>query len=196
MSRIIVLLALASAVSPGVAQRVRVDYDHGRNFSRYKTYRWVELPRAQSPDVRFPNQLMQERIVGFVEEALATRQLTRVETGGDLLIGYAMKVRAEPQFTTFTDTAGPGWGWGSGWGWAGPGCCGWGWGSGWGSAISTTTTQTIWTGTLVVNLTDASQKQLVFQGVSTDTISSRAEKNSRKLQRGINEMFEKYPPRK
>ena len=92
MSRIMVLLALASAASPGVAQKVRVDYDHGCDFSRYKTYRWVELQRAQSPDVQFPNQLMQERIVGFVEEALAAKQFTRVETGGDLLVGYAMKV--------------------------------------------------------------------------------------------------------
>jgi Domain of unknown function (DUF4136) len=195
MSKIMVFLAVASAVSPGVAQRVRVDYDHGCNFARYKTYRWVELQWATSPDVPFPNQLMQERIVAFVEEALAARQFTRVETGGDLLVGYAMKVRAEPQFTTFTDAAGPGWGWG-GWGWAGSGCCGWGWGGGWGSAFSTTTMQDIWTGTLVVNVMDARQKQLVFQGVSTDTISSKAEKNTKRLQKGINEIFEKYPARK
>ena len=196
MSRFTAFLALVYAASPSVAQTVRVDYDHGCNFSRFKTYRWAESQKTQSPDVPFPNQLMQERIAGFVEEALAARGFTHVQTGGDLLVGYAMEVRAEPQFTTFTDTAGPGWGWGTGWGWAGPGCCGWGWGGGWGSAFSTTTTQTIWKGTLVVNLTDAGQRQLVFQGMSTDTISSRAEKNSRRLQRGINEMFEKYPPRK
>jgi hypothetical protein len=191
MSRIIVLLALASAGSPGVAQKVRVDYDHGCNFSRYKTYRWVEAHRTQSPDLQFPNQLMQERIMRFVEEALAAKQFTRVETGGDLLVGYAMRVSAEPQFTTFTDAAGPGWGW-SGWGWVGPGCCGWGWGS----AFSSTTTQTIWAGTLVVSMTDAREKQLVFQGVSTDTVSSKAEKNTKRLQKGISEIFEKYPPRK
>ena len=195
MSRIMVLLVLASTGSPGVAQKVRVDYDHGCNFSRYKTYRWVDTQKAPSPDVRFPNQLMQERIVGFVEEALAAKQFARVETGGDLLVGYAMKVSAEPQFTTFTDSTGPGWGWG-GWGGYGPGCCGWGWVGGWSSAFSTTTMQTIWMGTLVVSMTDARQRQLVFQGVSTDTISSKAEKNTKRLQKGICEMFEKYPPRK
>ncbi len=195
MSRIMVLLVLASTGSPGIAQKVRVDYDHGCNFSRYKTYRWVEVQRAQSPDVQFPNQLMQERIVGFVEEALAAKQFTRVETGGDLLVGYAMKVSAEPQFTTFTDATGPGWGWG-GWSGYGPGCCGWGWGGGWGSAFSTTTIQTTWLGTLTVSMTDALQRQLVFQGVSTDTISSKAEKNTKRLQKGICEIFEKYPPRK
>jgi hypothetical protein len=191
MSRIMVLLLLASTGSPGVAQSVRVDYDHGRNLFRYKTYRWVDAQKVQSPDVRFPNQLMQERIVGFVEEALAAKQFTRVETGGDLLVGYVMKVSAEPQFTTFSDATGPGWGWGA-WSGYGPACCGWGWGS----AFSTTTTRTIGVGTLVVSMTDERRMQLVFQGVSTDTISSKAEKNTKRLQKGIREIFEKYPPRK
>jgi len=195
MSRLVVLLALASAGSPGIAQKVRVDYDHGCNFARYQTYRWVDAQKVQSPDVRFPNQLMQERIEAFVEEALAAKQFTRVETGGDLLVDYAMRVSAEPQFTTITDAAGPTWGWG-GWGWASPGCCGWGWGGGWGSAFSVTTAQTILAGTLVVSMTEARRKQLVFQGVSTDTISSKAEKNTKRLQKGIREIFEKYPPRK
>ncbi len=182
-----VLLALASAVFPSVAQKVRVDYDHGGNFSRYKTYRWVELQQTQFPDAEFPNQLMRERIQRFVAEALAAKQLKRVETGGDLLVGYDMNVTAQPLFVTFTDVAGPGW---SDWNW-GAGCCGWG--GGWSSGFSTTTTQTVLIGTLTVSMTDARQKQLVFQGVSTDTISSKAAKNTKRLQKGICKMFEKYP---
>ena len=195
MSRIMVLFVLASTASPGFAQRVRVDYDHGCTFSHYKTYRWVDAQKAQSSDMQFPNQLMQERILGFVEESLAAKQFTRVETGGDLLVGYVIKVSAKPQFTTFTDAMGPGWGWG-GWSGYGPGCCGWGWGGDWGSAFSTTTIQTTWVATLTVSMTDALQRQLVFQGVSTDTISSKAEKNTKRLQKGISEIFDKYPPRK
>jgi hypothetical protein len=192
MSRTMMLLALASAVSPGVAQKVRVDYDHGCDYSHYKTYRWVGSQTASS-DGQFPNQLMQQRIVRFVEEALAAKRFTRVETGGDILVNYDLKVTAEPQLTTFTNAAGPvggwdGWGWGA-WGWGGLGCCGWG------SGFSTTTAQTFWKGTLVISLTDSHHKQLIFQGVSTDMISSRAGKNTKRLQKGIQEMFEKYPPR-
>lgn len=188
MSRILLLLTLASVASPGVAQKVRVDYDHACNFSRYKTYRWVDLQHTQFPDMPFANQLMQERIVGFVEEALAAKRFTRVETGADLVVSYDMRVTAQPQFTTYTDATGPGWGLG-GWG-----CCGWG--AGWYSGFSTTTTQNVLLGTLVVSMTDSRQKQLVFQGVSTDAVSSKAEKNAKRLQRGVNEMFEKYPPKK
>ena len=179
MNRIMALLALACAVSSSFAQKVRVDYDHGANFSRYKTYRWVQLPEARPAEAQFPNQLMQERIVRLVEEALATKHFTRVETGGDLLVGYQVRVTEQPQFMTYGDGIGPGWGWG------------WGWSNG----ISTTTTQTILIGNLSIDMVDTRQKQLVFQGVWTETISSKPWKNTKKLAKAINEMFEKYPPK-
>jgi Domain of unknown function (DUF4136) len=172
MSRIIVLLALAFAVLPVGAQKARVDFDHGCRFSHYKTFGWALSPEEQSSDAFFPNQLMRERIVSFIEEALATKGFKRVESGADLLVSYQFKVTEEPMYTTYGD--------------------GWGWG--WGSGISTTTTQMIYHGTLVVDMTDAHQKQLVFQGVSTQTISSKPTKNTKKLAKAVEEIFEKYPP--
>jgi hypothetical protein len=179
MNRVMVLLALACAVSPLTAHRVRIDFDHRGNFSQYKTYRWVQPAVLRPPGEVFPNQLMRERIVGFIEEALAARHLTRVQTGGDLLVSYDMNVSQQAQFTTFTDAFGPGWGWG--------------WGGG--TAVSTTVPQVILTGTLVVNMTDARKQQLLFQGVSSQTLSSRPEKNTKRLAKAVNEIFEKYPPR-
>jgi hypothetical protein len=170
MHRIMVLLALGCVLSPGIAQRVRIDFDHGSSFSRYKTYRWVQLPAAPATDAEFPNQLMHERIVKFVEEALAAKGLKRVDKGGDLLVGYQMNVSAQQQFTTV----------GSGWGW--------------GSDFATTTEQTLLTGILVVSMTDSRQNQLVFQGISSGPISSRPQRNTKRLRRGVNKIFEKYPP--
>jgi hypothetical protein len=176
----VLLLALACAVSPGIAHRVRVDFDHGSHFSRFRTYRWVPAKAAPSGEVQlsaqFPNQLMQQRVVTFIDEALSARGLRRVETGGDLLISSYMNVTETPQFTTVTNGTGFGWGWDGG------------------SAVSVTTVQPIVTGTLVVDMTDARQNQLVFQGVSRATISSRPSRNTRRLSKAINEIFEKYPP--
>jgi hypothetical protein len=178
MNRILGLIALACAVSPLSAHKTRVDFDHRDNFSRYKTYSWAPSPEPHGPDVVFPNQLMQQRIVSFVDAALAARHLTRVPSGGDLQINFEINIHAQPVFTTFTDGFGPGWGWG----WDG-------------SAISTTTTQVFWIGTLVVNLTDRQRHELVFQGVSSHTISSKPEHNTKRLAKAVNEIFEKYPPR-
>ena len=174
MRRILLIGAFVCAASPVLAHKIRVDFDHGIHFSRYKTYRWVDSAGPPLPEPLFPNQLMRERIAALIEEAMAARGFKRVGTGGDLLINYGVQVTEHPEFITFNDGAGPGWGWGSG--------------------FSTTTVQTIYEGTLVVDMVDANQKKLVFQGTSTQTISSRPERNTRKLAKAVNEIFEKYPP--
>ena len=120
MKRLVLIIALVCAVWPVVAQKARVDFDHAGDFSHYRTYRWVG-----PPDMDSFNQLMQERVTGMVEEALASKQLKRVQTGGDLLVGLRMNVQEQPVFTTFTDSTG------------------FGWGAGWGSSMSTTTVSTI-----------------------------------------------------
>jgi len=173
MNKVAVFVALSCAVSSiSVAQKARVDFDHASHFSHYKTYRWVQLD-TDSPLAHFPNQLMRERIVGFIEEALAARGLRRVEAGGDLLISYVLRVTEQPQYVTFSD--GLGWGWGDG--------------------FATTTVETIYKDTLVVDMVESKQQQLVFQGVSSQTVSSKPEKNSKKLAKAVNEIFEKFPPR-
>jgi len=174
MRRILVLGVLVFAASPGLAHKIRVDFDHGTHFSKYKTYRWADSDGAPSPEALFPNQLMRKRIAGLIEEAMAARGFKRVGTGGDLLINYGVQVTEHPEFITFYDGAGPGWGWGSG--------------------FSTTTVQTTYEGTLVVDMVDANQKKLIFQATSTQTISSRPERNTRRLAKAVNEIFEKYPP--
>jgi hypothetical protein len=186
MKRTIVLWAILFAVSPGFAYKTRVDFDHGTQFSCYKTYSWEDSAGASQQESLFPNQLMRQRIAGFIEEALSARGFKRVPKGGDLSISYQVKVTEEPVFTTFSNGFGPGWGWDSGWGN--------GWGGGWGSGISTTTVQTFYEGTLVIDIVDANHKKLVFQGTSTHDISSRPDRNSKRLSRAVNEIFEKYPP--
>jgi hypothetical protein len=85
-------------------------------------------------------------------------------------------VTEEPIYTTFSDGTGPGWGWG------------------WGSAISTTTTEMIYQGTLVVDMWDSHHQQLLFQGTSTQLISSKPAKNTKRLAKAVREILEKYPP--
>jgi hypothetical protein len=184
MNRIIVLGALVAA-STAFAHTIRVDFDHATHFCSYKTYRWVESSGNQSSKPLFPNQMMEQRIAAFIEEALAARGLRRVTTGGDLLVSYRMIVSEVPQFVTFGD--GPG-GWDSGWGW------GWGgWGS-WGSGYSVTTFDPFYEGTLVIDMVDANRKTLVFEGTSTQSVSSRPRKNTEKLSEAVRRIMAKYPP--
>jgi hypothetical protein len=42
---------------------------------------------------------------------------------------------------------------------------------------------------------DGSSKQVVWRGMSTDTLSSKPEKNIQKLEKAVDKMFEKFPPK-
>ena len=180
MNRITVLGALLIAASSGFAHKVRVDFNHATQFSCYKTYSWAPAPRAPSVPGQFPSPILDQRITSYIEEALAARGLKRVNHGGDLQINYGVVVTEQPQLITYGDGFGPGWGWGA-----------WGWGSG----FATTAVVTYYEGTLVIDMMDSRRNQMVFQGTSTQSISSRPEKNNKKLAKAVNEVFEKYPPR-
>ena len=76
-------------------------------------------------------------------------------------------------------------GFGGGWYWRGFG----------GFGEATTTVDTYRVGTLVVDMFDASTKNLIWRGVSSDTLSSNPEKNTKKLDENVHKMFEHFPPK-
>ena len=41
---------LFSGVSAAVAQDVRYDFDKDKDFSKYRTYKWVAIKGAEQPD--------------------------------------------------------------------------------------------------------------------------------------------------
>jgi hypothetical protein len=186
MKRIILFATLAWAIAPGFAHKVRVDFDHGTQFGRYKTYRLVQSANVSTSDPAFPTQIAQDRIAGFIEEALAAKGMKRTTKGEDLQISYRVKVIEQPIYTTFSDGWGGGCGWGGGWGS--------GWGPGWGTGFATTTVQMTYQGVLVVEIVDAHQQKLVFEGTSAQMVSSKPEKNTRKLAKAVTEVFARYPP--
>src|SRR6058998_3783761 len=102
---IAVFVCILFATSFAFAHKVRVDYDHSANFSKYKTFMWVEKPETENP-------LMAERIVNAVNAQLAARGLEPVTRDADLAIKASSTVQEKQIVNTFYDS----WGWGPGWG--------------------------------------------------------------------------------
>jgi len=194
MKRIVLFAALACAITPGFAHKVRVDFDHNTQFGRYKTYRVVQASNGSSPDPTFPNQLVGQRIGGFLEEAFAAKGLKRASAGEDLRVCYRLKVIQEPIYTTISDGWGPTWGWAGGWGPGWGSAWGPGWGPGWGTGLATTTVQIVYQGVLVVDVVDMHQQKVVFEGTSEQSVSSRPERNTKKLAKAVNEVMARFPP--
>jgi hypothetical protein len=101
-----------------------------------------------------------------------------VESGGDISI-VAIEINRDNQtLNTFYD------GFGGGFRWRGFG----------GFGESTTTFDTYTVGTLVVDLFDAKSKNLVWRGVSSGMLSNKSGKNIEKLNRGVQKLFQHFPP--
>jgi len=169
---IAVLFATAS-----FAQQVKTDFDRRADFSQYKTYSWEK--------VHTQNSLWVDRIKDAVNSALTAKGWTQVESGGNIAV-MAMEITKEHQtLNTYYDNFGGGWGW-RGWRWGG------GLGDGFGE--STTTEETYRVGTLVVDLFDATTKKLIWRGSAIDTLSNKPDKNIKNLDKGVEKMFERFPP--
>ncbi len=152
------------------AQHVKTDFDHHANFSQYETYSWQEIKPA--------NSLWDARIKSAVDAQLAAKGWTQVDSGGDVAIVAIKTTKTERTLQTFYN------GFGGGWGWRGVG----------GFGQSTTTEQDYKEGTLVVDLYDAKTKQLIWRGSAEDTLSDKAAKNEKKLDKGVAKMFKHFPP--
>jgi hypothetical protein len=152
------------------AQHVETDFDHQANFSQYKTYSWQ--------DIKPENSLWDARIKSAVDAQLAAKGWTQVDSGGDVAIVAIKTTQTQRTLQTFYD------GMGGGWRWRGFG----------GMGQSTTTEQDYKEGTLVIDLYDAKTKQLIWRGSAEDTLSDKAAKNEKNLDKGVAKMFKKFPP--
>src|SRR5262249_47029926 len=69
---------------------------------------------------------------------------------------------------------------------------GWFW-RGFRDGIATTTVEYTPVGTLVVDIFDSQTKKLVWRGKASDTVSEKPEKNEKKLDKAVKDMFDKIP---
>ncbi len=192
MSRTTALLAfLALSVTASVAE-VKTDYDHKANFKSYRTFSFYK--------VQMSDPLFDSRVTDEITKDLAARGWTMVQTGGDVTVSAIGNTKDEQEYNTFYDGLG-----GGGFGWGGRG--GWGYGGGFGRGFggggygagglgggdASTTVQNIPVGTLVVDLYDTKTHQIVFRGNTQETLSNKADKNAKKLNKDIDKMFKMLP---
>lgn len=166
-----------------VAQDVRYDFDKNKDFSKYRTYKWVPIKGADAPD-----ELTGKKVTAAVNAELATKGLTMTDSDtADLYIGYQTAIGTEKQFTSYNT----GWGYGPGWG------GGW-YGYGGGMSTSTTygSTSTVYVGQLDLSMYDPAAKQMVWRGNATKTLDPKAkpEKKEKNIGKAVKKLLKNYPP--
>ena len=173
-SPVFVLALMFSSVSYG--QDVITNYLRGTDFSKYRTYKWVEIGPNGVPD-----QILDSQIKDSINSQLMAKGLTRVEGDkADLFIRYQVAVDKERQWNAT----------GMGDIFRSPGMS-----TAMGSATATSTNIDV--GTLILDFYDPAAKQLVWTGHATKTISPSKDpqKNQRNLDKAMQKLLKDYPPR-
>ena len=176
-TRMAVTAALAvvalCATSAALAQDVNVNYLPGKDFSGYKTYKWVEIQGAEKPDA-----IVDGQIKAAIDKALAGKGFTK-STGdkADLFIAYQVAVNQERQWNTYS-MGGP-------------------YSYRWGGGMGTATSSTIQIGTLALDMYDSAAKELVWKGQASKTLSNEKdpEKRQKNVDKAMAKLLKDFPPK-
>lgn len=187
MKRIANCLTLISLIivflwSCAPSVKVSYDYDKTVDFTKYKTYSFYGW--QQSSD-KVLGELNKKRIQQAAANEFAKRDIQYVESGGDIVVSLFAVIDQEKGVTAYTDYYGGG-------GYYRPG---WGWGAGYGYGTSTTTYQEYdyYTGTLVIDVFDATSKQLIWQGVGSKTLDESPANKDKNIQTALARIMINYP---
>jgi len=160
-------LAVLAASAVALAQDVKTDYDHHVNFSQFHTY---SFEKVQTTD-----PLWESRIENAIDHALQEKGWQRVNSGGEVAVTAVGSAHDQQEYETFYNGMG-----------------GWRWGG-----FGETTTQPIRypVGTLVVDLYDAQNHQLIWRGIASETLANNPQKNEKKVDKAVDKMFDHFPPK-
>ncbi len=174
--KVLLLLLVPFLFVLGCDLATSTDYDREADFSQISTYDWTG---ERHPEI---NDLVHNRIVAALSSQLEAKGLSKVDSDPDVFVTYY----GDHDERTVIDTMSTGYGYGPGWGYGGMGMAGMG--------SSTTTVRTFKEGTLVIDIFWAEDKQLIWRGTVTGTVSDDPKKNEKNINKGIVKLFEKYPP--
>lgn len=163
----VVMLLVGTGVRP---QDVRSNYMPGTDFSKYKTYKWVNIEGGSHP-----NQIVDAQIKQSVDSQLTSKGLTKTDSdNADLYVGYQISVDQEKQWNAY--------GMGGGFRFGG---------------MATAQSTTISVGTLVLDMYDRLAKQLVWTGSVTKTLDpgKSQDKNQQNLNKAMQKLLKNYPPK-
>ena len=162
-------------------QKVTGDYEKSTDFSAYKTYMFVGW---QDDSDQVMNDFDKKRLRESIKSEMDARQFNFVESDADMAVSLYVVVDQKTSTTAYTNYYG-----GAGYGVGRRGYGGWGHGS----ATTSYSENDYLQGTLVLDMYDATSKDLIWQGIATGTITEKPEKRDKKIPKAIAKLMKKFP---
>jgi hypothetical protein len=165
------LLASCSSIN------ISTDYDPGRDFSSYETYRWAKGREKNPRDAFARNTLLNKRVQFAVDRSLQSKGFRKLEKGQpDFIVVVHAGVTEKMQVYQHG-------GWYRGW---------------WGPYGGYTSVSHYTEGTLVVDIVDRTEKELAWRGMATGVVRPQSDPESvqEDIQYAIEEILYEFPPRR
>lgn len=174
---ILCLAAMLTGCSHQTA--VNADYDTSADFSKYKTYAWLDevLPQEKVPEhLGAPNQITDRRIRSSLDEEMAAKGFTATADNPDLVIFYHVGLEDKVDVTDW------------GYSYASTGRY-WGWNT------RNVDTYNYQEGSLIVDFVDLKTKVLVWRGTAQRVLENVTPEEADQVIRDIvREVMTLYPP--
>ena len=169
--------------------KVVSDVDPTVNWSDYKTFEYYGW--AQESD-KILTRFDRDRIENAFGQEFEKRGLEYVEEGGDMIVVLFVVVEQKTETMASTSSMGGYGGYYGGYYGYGPG---YGWDPGWGGGMSTTTIQEYdyEVGTLVVDVFDAKEEKLIWEGIGTKTVDEDPQTRDKNIPKSVQKIMARFP---
>jgi len=174
MKKTLLLLLMVTAMISCQTVRVSQDYAIGTNFNQYKTYAYFK----KGVDEAKISELDKKRILRAIDDEMALKGFTKSDTPDILVSIFTDTKERVDVYNNF------GWGIGYGWGWGG-----FGFGGPFNNNVNRTTE-----GVLFIDLIDANNKDLVWQGEGRAALKSKPEEKVERTNEMVREILKQFPP--
>jgi hypothetical protein len=161
------LLLLALAVGPALAQKIDIEFDDSAVFERYKTFHIVE-GQINAKAAALNSDLTRRKIENEIRRRLTEKGLLEVESKPDLNVRFTLGQARKTEVEAYPA------------GWRGLGT----------RRVRVAYTQ----GTLVINLRDTSRKELVWRSVAEEEKNDPMQ-IAQHLDDMVRKSIDKYPPK-
>ncbi len=168
--------------------RVSSDFNPTYDFTRLKTYAWLDDGKAVSSDARVNNDLIVERVRSAVESSLAAKGYVKTDAASaDFVVSWLGAIDKKLQVESIDHFYSP-----------------YGYGAlardpYWnrGRGLRTTTAREYEEGTIIVDVLDPGQHKLIWRGSGTDRIGSNnsPEKVTRNINEAVSAIMASFPAR-
>lgn len=157
------IACVASAMAVG--QTVSVNYNRSQDFSQYHTYIWASNNANQ-----IRNSILAQQAKSDIDIAMQGKgfQLVQESQNPDVILLASGGLQQQTSYQA--------------WGMRGIG-----------GGMGGITPQQNVVGTLVVDLYDAKNKNLLWRGLAQNTLSNNGSKNSQMVTKAVQKMFKQYP---